>query len=228
MPAPISVIIPTLNAAEHLLGNTSALFEGIETGLIRELIVSDGGSSDDTLRIADAIGAEVVTGAPSRGGQLRRGCAASKGDHLLVLHGDTCLAPGWVGPAAAHLRTGQAGYFQLRFDQGGRVVAGWANLRSRIFGLPYGDQGMLLPRRLYDSVGGFPDQPLMEDVALARALRGQLVAIDHIAVTSSEKYRRQGWVRRGARNLWTLGRYATGADPATLAASYRQSGRPKS
>ena len=81
---------------------------------------------------------------------------------------------------------------------------------------------MLIHRDLYDAVGGFPDQPLMEDVALARALRGKLVALDAVAVTSAAKYRRQGWLRRGGRNLWTLLRYATGTSPERLAQSYNR------
>lgn len=222
MPAPISVVIPTLNAANSLPGCASALFEGNEAGLIRELIVSDGGSDDATLQVADAIGAQIVTGPASRGGQLRRGCASARGDILLILHADTQIAPGWVGPVAVHLQNAQAGYFDLAFDRGGAVVSGWANLRSRALGLPYGDQGLLVPRALYEQVGGFRDQPLMEDVAMSRALRGQLTRIGHDAITSAEKYRRQGWVRRGARNLWTLARYFAGTDPEVLAAAYRR------
>ncbi len=101
----------------------------------------------------------------------------------------------------------------------GKAVAAWANLRSRL-GLPYGDQGLLLPRALYQSVGGYPDQPLMEDVALARALRGHLLGLDVTVVTSADKYARQGWLRRGARNLWTLIRYFAGVAPAKLAKGY--------
>ena len=102
------------------------------------------------------------------------------------------------------------------------MVAAWANLRARLFGLPYGDQGLLIPRALYTHVDGYPDMPLMEDVAMARRLRGQLVALDAVAVTSSARYRQQGWVRRGARNLWTLARYFAGVDVATLARQYRR------
>ena len=227
MRAPISIVIPSLNAAAALPACLAALVEGLQAGVIREVIVSDGGSTDNTRALAEGWGAEVILGAPSRGGQLRRGCGAARGDWLLVLHADTVLAPGWTDAAQNHManRGGAAGWFRLRFDQRGlvpRLVAGWANLRSGL-GLPYGDQGLLLPRALYEEVGGYPDQPLMEDVALARALRGRLHRLEGLAITSAEKYRRQGWLRRGGRNLWTLGRYAMGASPDDLAQSYRRS-----
>ncbi|WP_299742520.1 TIGR04283 family arsenosugar biosynthesis glycosyltransferase [uncultured Tateyamaria sp.] len=222
MPAPISVIVPTLNAEAALGPTLAALMEGVDGGLIAELVVSDGGSTDDTLKRADAWGANIVTGPPSRGGQLRRGCEAARAEWFLVVHADTVLSPGWSEVVSAHLGQRDAAYFKLRFDRGGRAVAAWANLRARLFGLPYGDQGLLIRRDLYARVGGYPDIPLMEDVALARALRGQLVPLDATAVTSAEKYRRQGWVRRGARNLWTLTRYLAGADPEALAAAYRR------
>lgn len=220
MRAPISVVIPTLNAQDTLPACLSSLMEGLDAGLIRDLVISDGGSQDDTRVLADAWGATILTGAPSRGGQLRRGCAAAGGEWLLVLHADTELSEGWSCAVRAHLSTMQAGWFQLEFDKGGAWVAGWANLRARM-GLPYGDQGLLLPRRLYQEVGGFADIPLMEDVALARALKGRLRPIEATAMTSADKYRQRGWVRQGARNLWTLMRYFAGVSPETLAAGYR-------
>jgi rSAM/selenodomain-associated transferase 2 len=222
MRAPISVVIPTLNAQETLPALARSLMEGLEAGLIAELIISDGGSSDDSFEIAQALGATWVTGPASRGGQLRRGCEAAQGRWLLVLHADTQLAPGWSRHVAEHLRTQKGGWGRLQFDQGGRFVAAWANWRAQIFGLPYGDQALLLPASLYHSVGGYPDQPLMEDVALARALKGQLICAGFTAITSAEKYRKQGWLRRGTRNLVTLTRYFLGADPARLAAFYRR------
>jgi rSAM/selenodomain-associated transferase 2 len=228
MRAALSVVIPTLNAENGLPACLAALMEGLETGLIRELVISDGGSVDKTLLIADEVGAVVVTGAPSRGGQLRRGVTTAKGDWVLLLHADTVLAPGWSEAVINHMPNEQAGYFRLSFASAGvpaRIVAGWANLRSNWFGLPYGDQGMVLPRALLDSVGGVPELPLMEDVALARALRGQMVALPIIARTSAEKYETEGWFRRGIRNLWTLCRYLCGADPERLAQDYRRSAR---
>ncbi len=225
MRAQISVVVPTLNAEGALGACFSALMEGLEVGLIRELVVSDGGSSDATGPTAQAWGAEVVHGLASRGGQLRRGVAAAQGEWLLILHADTVLAQGWSTAVRAHLdNEEQAGWFPLAFDQRGMaagIVAGWANLRSRA-GLPYGDQGLLIHRKLYEKVGGYPDQPLMEDVAIARALRGRLRKLDSVAVTSAAKYRAQGWLRRGGRNLWTLVRYGAGVTPERLAQSYRK------
>lgn len=225
MRAPLSVIIPTLNAQDELMRCLQSLMEGLESGLIRELIVCDGGSSDGTVAVAQAWGAQVLHGAPSRGGQLRRGCAAAKGDWLLVLHADTALEPGWAEVVYSHITTSpKAGWFRLRFNTGGvaaALVAGWANLRS-MAGLPYGDQGLVVPTSLYTQVGGYHDQPLMEDVALVRALKGQLAPLGATAVTSAAKYQRKGWLRQGAGNLWTLLRYIAGWDVDRLAKSYRR------
>ncbi|WP_417525965.1 TIGR04283 family arsenosugar biosynthesis glycosyltransferase [Marinovum sp.] len=224
MRAPISVIIPTLNAGDALPACLMALGEGLQEGLIRELIISDGGSDDSTLRTAQAAGAEIVTGPPSRGGQLRRGAARAQGDWLLFLHADTRLAQGWTAPVLAHLPSETPAAFRLAFDSRhpmARVTAAWANLRSRAFNLPYGDQGLLLPRKLYDVAGGYPDQPLMEDVALARAL-GPITLLPATALTSAERYERDGWLRRGSRNLLTLARYAAGTPPETLAKTYQK------
>lgn len=225
MRAPISVIIPTLNAAQRLPLCLAALGEGLASGYIRELVISDGGSTDDTLAIAQAAGAVVVTGAASRGGQLQRGAQAAQGAWLLFLHADTVLENGWTKPVNAALGTQGAYYFQLRFDADGLapwLVSGWANLRSRVLGLPYGDQGLLVDRQTYTHAQGFADIPLMEDVAIARALGPRLAPLPAQAITSADKYRRQGWVRRGSRNLWTLVRYWAGASPDVLAKAYRR------
>ncbi len=230
MPAPISVVIPTLAAGEELAATLAALVEGLEAGALRELVVSDGGSSDGTLEIAEAWGGTVVIGPPGRGGQLARGVAAASGAWLLLLHADTRLAPGWSEAALAHIRahSDEVGWFRLAFRAEGpapRLVAGWANLRSRVLGLPYGDQGLLIRRELLEAAGGVPDLPLMEDVALARALRGRLREMPAIARTSARRYETEGWFRRGARNLMILVRFLMGADPSKLAEIYDGGGR---
>ncbi|SLN38734.1 PGL/p-HBAD biosynthesis glycosyltransferase/MT3031 [Roseovarius litorisediminis] len=223
MRAALSVVIPTLNAATALPACLGALIEGLEAGLIRELIISDGGSDDGTLQLADEAGAVIVQGAASRGRQLRHGAEISQGDWLLFVHADTILPAGWSGMIREHMTTEQPAHFRLSFDVSGLMpglVAGWANLRSRLLGLPYGDQGLLISRADYDAVGGFRDMPLMEDVAMARALRGRLKSLPMTVRTSAAKYQRDGWLRRGARNLMLLLRYFAGADPARLAGRY--------
>lgn len=222
MPAPLTVVIPTLNAADDLPATASALMPGVAAGLIRALVVSDGGSEDGTLALADALGAVVVSGPAGRGGQIRRGVAAADTDWVLILRADTWPAGDWVAALTAHLakHPDKAGYFHLRFRAEGiapRLVEGWANLRSRLFKLPYGDQGLVISRHVMAEVGGMPDLPIMEDVALARALRHRLRPLPALALTSAERYQRAGWLRRGSRNLLTLLRYLAGASPKDLA-----------
>ncbi len=225
MAAPVSVVIPTLDAAERIGPCLVALAEAAADGLIREVIFADGGSSDAIAEIADAVGARLLPCPRGRGPQLAAGAAAARGDWLLFLHADTVLSPGWAAAARRHMdrRPDAAGWFALRFDAPGpaaRIVAGWANLRARLFGLPYGDQGLLVPARLYRKVGGHPPIPLMEDVALVRRL--PLRPIEAQALTSADRYRRDGWLRRGARNLSTLILYFAGAAPDKLARRYEK------
>lgn len=195
--------------------------------MIRDLIVSDGGSGDDTVKIAEEAGAVVVTGPKGRGGQLHRGAEAAKGEWLLFLHADTRLAPDWVGAAATHREAhpNLAAAFRLKFRAKGiapRLVATWANMRSAALNLPYGDQGLMMSRALYEYTGGYPDQPLMEDVAMARALKGRLRLLDTYAATGAERYERNGWLRQSLRNFGTLTRYSFGADPSDLSKRYHK------
>ena len=221
----ISVIIPTLDAAEELPGTLAAL---AESGLLREIIVSDGGSRDDTVAIAAAAGAHVVTGPHGRGIQLIAGAAAATGDWLLFLHADCRLAAGWERAAAEFIArpdaSGPAGYFTFALDDPDpaarrleRIVA-W---RCRVLGLPYGDQGLLIARGLYEAVGGFAPIPLMEDVDLIRRLgRGRLAPVGAQAISSARRYRRDGYLRRPLRNLLCLSLYFAGVPPRRIARLY--------
>lgn len=228
MTAPVSVVIPTLEAAGRIGPCLGALGEAVMDGVIHEVVIADGGSSDGIAAIAEAVGARVVGAPPGRGPQLAAGAGAARGHWLLFLHADTVLSPGWGAAVLAHIQTrpGHAGHFTLRFDRSGLmagIVAGWANLRSALFALPYGDQGLLVSRALYDKAGGYPPIPLMEDVALVRRIgRRRLARLRAGAVTSAARYAADGWLRRGWRNLTTLALYFLGADPAWLARRYER------
>ncbi|MEM6408080.1 MAG: TIGR04283 family arsenosugar biosynthesis glycosyltransferase [Pseudomonadota bacterium] len=227
MQAQLSIIIPSLNAASSLPATLDTLLPGVAVGFIREVVVSDGGSTDATRQIADDAGCEIITGTPGRGAQLARGAAAARGEWVLFLHADTHLPEAWVGAVVQHMSSSQdAAVFELSFRARGMMpamVAGWANLRTRVFGLPYGDQGLLISRQLYEQMGGFEPIALMEDVAMARRLKGRITVLPEAVSTDASKYIKSGWVRRGARNLWTLARYFAGADPTKLAKRYHKS-----
>lgn len=224
----ISVVIPTLDAAPHLARALAPLVPAVAEGLVRELVISDGGSRDDTLAIADGVGARIVEGPRGRGRQLIAGAAAARGDWLLFLHADTALEDIWARDAARFIDAARdrprAAAFRFAFDDdapAARRAARWVDLRCRVLALPYGDQGLLISRAFYDAVGGYRDLDLMEDVDLVRRIgRARLTMLSARAVTSADKYRRDGYGRRARRNLVLLARYMMGADPADLAKRY--------
>jgi rSAM/selenodomain-associated transferase 2 len=224
----ISVVIPTLDAARRLPHALAPLVAAVADGVVKQVIVSDGGSTDETVAIAEAAGCDIVAGEKGRAKQLRAGAEAAKGKWLLFLHADTVLGPGWVAEAQRFMESPQArkraAVFRLAFDddspQARRVVF-WARLRARVMKLPYGDQGLLISRFFYDGLGGYPDLPLMEDVELVRRIGPKrLVLLETEAVTSAEKYRRDGYDKRAWRNLVLMARYLMGADPVELAKAY--------
>jgi rSAM/selenodomain-associated transferase 2 len=216
----LSVVVPALNASATLGACLAAVGEADET------IVVDGGSSDGTAAIARGSGARLVLSPRGRGVQLAAGAAAAKGDWLLFLHADTLLAPGWRESAGRHMAQapGKAACFRFRLDAGerrARLIEAGVALRVGLLGLPYGDQGLLVPRRLYDAVGGYRPLPLMEDVDLVRRIGlRRLGRLDVDAVTSAARWRRDGWLRRSGRNLLCLALYRFGMSAERVARLY--------
>ncbi len=223
----LSVVIPTLGAASTLGRTLDGLDEGAE--LVREVIVADGGSRDGTVALAARRGARVVTAAGGRGAQLAAGAAAAVEPWLLFLPADTRLAAGWAEAAksfaAAPDHARRAAVFRFALDDeapAARRLEAMVAWRCRVLALPYGDQGLLLARPFYQSLGGFRPLPLMEDVDFVRRIgRGRIELLDVPAVTSAARYRSGGYVRRSARNLACLGLYFLGLPPGAITRFYR-------
>jgi rSAM/selenodomain-associated transferase 2 len=227
----ISVIIPTLNAERTLVHSLAALVPAVVEGIVQEAIVVDGGSTDDTSAIAEAAGTHLVEAPAGRGSQLEAGASHARGDWLLFLHADTVLEPGWAEEAQSFMerveegrRAQAAAFFRFALDDDGlmpRFVEWLVGLRCHLLALPYGDQGLLISRHLYNRVGGFRPLPLMEDVDLVRRLRrNEIVMLKSRAVTSCERYRREGYLARSLRNLGCVLLYYLRVPPRVLARLY--------
>lgn len=226
----VAAIVPTLNEEPRIAGLIGALRA---LGSDTEVIVSDGGSKDGTLTIARGLADQVVRGPAGRGGQLNRGAQAASAPLLFFIHADSeftaearAALMGWLDdPRSAK----GAATFQFALAARGsrwRAVEWGQRLRHRLTGVAFGDQGLILPRALFERLGGYPDVPIMEDATFHRAVR-RAASIHTLAAplpTSARRFERQGWIRSVARNqlLWAL--HAFGADPQRLAQAYRPEG----
>ncbi len=217
----LSVVIPALNAAETLDATLASLGNG------HEIIVVDGGSSDETAALASRLGARVLASPRGRGQQLSAGAKAASGEWLLFLHADTWLAEGWLAVVTRHARGAgpdQAAVFGFALDDGSwraRLLERLVALRVRVLRLPYGDQGLLIHRDLYGRLGGYRPLPLMEDVDLIRRIgRRHLMVLDAEAITSVRRWRQDGWLRRSLLNLGCLALFYCGTSPNRIARLY--------
>lgn len=219
----ISVIIPTLNAARALPATLAALDD------VDEIVVADGGSTDDTVAVATDFGARIVTANVGRGTQMIVGEHAARYGWLLFLHADTALEKGWRREAERFVsdpsNAQRAAVFHFTLDDDSREARRLESMvawRVRRFGLPYGDQGLLIHRDFYHSLGGFRPWPLMEDVDLMRRIgRDRVIMLNTTARTSAERWRREGWWRRSVKNLSCLMLYFLGVSPRLIARLYR-------
>ncbi len=225
----VSVVIPALDEAEHIVPVLEALQPLRAAG--GEIIVADGGSTDATADVARPLADTVLSCAPGRARQMNAGAAMARGDWLWFLHADTVAgAPALAALRAAMARPGvQWGRFDVCLSGRHpllRVVERAMNLRSRLTGICTGDQGIFVRRELFRALGGYADIPLMEDIELTRRLRrhGRPLCITAPLVTSSRRWERHG-VMRTIVLMWRLRlAYALGASPHRLARLWRASG----
>ena len=225
MTARLAVIVPVLNEATGIVGALQALAPLRAQG--HELIVVDGGSSDNTVALSRPHADRVVDSPQGRARQMNAGAALASGDVLLFLHADTQLPSGAATLLQHAVAQGAAwGRFDVRIE--GRsawfpVIARCMNGRSRLTGIATGDQAMFVRRDVFQRVGGFPDQPLMEDIELSRQLRAiaQPACLRACVRTSGRRWESHG-VWRTILLMWQLRwRYWRGVPADQLAKAYR-------
>ncbi len=215
----ISVVIPTLDEASRIVRAVESV---VAPGI--EVIVVDGGSQDETCRLAHDAGARVLATSRGRARQLRLGGEKSSGDVILFLHADTELASGWQqGIRRALSDPGCAGgAFAFRLAERGlreKWIERGVALRVAIFRLPYGDQALFVRRSVLEQMGGVPIVPMMEDLDLVRGIKraGRLRMLDLAATTSSRRYAGRGTLRTILQHQIALLGWWLGWDRAWLA-----------
>ncbi len=221
----ISIIVPVLDEADAILGALDALAPYRTRGV--ELIVVDGGSRDATVPRAAPHADRVVVAPRGRATQMTAGARLARGEVLIFLHADTRLPP--YADRLVLERLARCGRTWGRFDVkiGGRhplltVVAALMNLRSRLTGIATGDQAIFARRDAFETVGGYPEVALMEDIALSARLKrlSRPLCLRARAVTSGRRWEKHGLLRTVVL-MWRLRlAYFVGADPSALARRY--------
>jgi len=220
----LSIVVPVLNEAAEIETTLQALAPLRTRGC--EVIVVDGGSADDTLALAKSLADRTIAAPRGRASQMNAGGATAKGDVLLFLHADTRLpenADALVIDALSRSRRAW-GRFDVRFTKGALPLIAWTmNVRSRLTGIATGDQAMFVTRKAFESVGGFPEIALMEDIALSARLKriSRSAFVSARVTTSPRRWQKHGTIRT-ILLMWRLRfAYFFGAPPEALARAYR-------
>jgi rSAM/selenodomain-associated transferase 2 len=219
----VSIVIPVLNEAP-LIGATAAALNGLPGAF--EVVVVDGGSTDETVALARACGLRVIEAARGRGPQMNAGAAVTQGETLLFLHADTCLPEKawWLIEAALQAPDVCGGNFSLRFagETGGAKLLTRIYPLLRFLGLVYGDSAIFVRRSVFEALGGYRAIPLFEDCDLYQRLRrkGRFVRLAAYATTSARRFEGQ-FLRTFVG--WTVLQmlYWLGVAPQWLARLYR-------
>ncbi len=223
MTAWLSIVVPVRNEAATLPATLAPLQPWRERGV--EIIVVDGGSDDGTPACAEGLADRVLASPPGRARQMNAGAAVAQGDVLLFLHADTRLPAGAAGLVAAALRNRHWGRFDVRLSGSAwplRVIERLMNLRSCLTGMATGDQAIFVRRAAFLTVGGYPDIPLMEDLALSKRLGrfGRPVCLRPPVITSSRRWESQGILRTVLLMWWLRLLWFLGVSPQRLVRRY--------
>ncbi|WP_445626865.1 TIGR04283 family arsenosugar biosynthesis glycosyltransferase [Nostoc sp. DSM 114167] len=223
--AKISIIIPAINEA----GNIKKAIATTQANLNIEVIVIDGGSSDDTVAIAQSLNVKVISSSPGRAVQMNAGAVAASGEILLFLHADTRLPTGFDEMIRTALQQPGivAGAFKLRIDASLlslRWVEWGVNVRSHFYQMPYGDQAIFLTKEVFQKIGSFPELPIMEDFELMRRLKriGRIVIIPTPVVTSARRWLQKGVLKTTLLNQIVIIAYLLGVSPERICRWYRR------
>jgi rSAM/selenodomain-associated transferase 2 len=219
----ISIVIPVLNE-EKSIATTLAALAPLKP---HELIIVDGGSTDSTREICKRLGAAVLSAPRGRGRQMNHAARQATGDVLLFLHADTRLPNSAFADMHAALRNPQCvgGRFDVQLEGSHwmlRMIGAMISLRSRISKVATGDQAIFVRREIFDELGGYPDIPLLEDVAFSRALKrkGAVACLRSRVVTSARRWEADG-IWRTIFRMWTLKLfYFLGVSPVRLKRYY--------
>ena len=218
----ISVIIPTFNESSII----EPLLHSLSAARAEEVIVSDGGSTDDTVAKARRY-ATIVSGARGRAEQMNRAARLASGEVLLFLHADVRLEPLALQAVASAMRDPSiaGGNFEIAFDGDDTAASifGWINRQRYRFGIFYGDSGIFVRRTVFEEFGGYREWPILEDYELARRLwrRGRVAFLPNKIHVSNRRWRKAGMWTTLWYWFWIQGLYIAGVPPRRLAAMYR-------
>ncbi|MEM6399568.1 MAG: TIGR04283 family arsenosugar biosynthesis glycosyltransferase [Cyanobacteria bacterium P01_D01_bin.116] len=222
--AKISIIIPALNESR----NIKATLASTQLSKNVEVIVVDGGSEDNTVDIAKSLGVRVIAGYQNRASQMNAGAMNATGDILLFLHADTLLPANFDVMIRKALQQPRivAGAFSLRINApqaGLRLVEWGVKLRSKWLQMPYGDQGIFITKEVFNSIGGFPKLPIMEDFELIRHLKklGEITVIPVPVITSPRRWLKKGVLQTTLINQLVIIAYFLGVSPKIIRSWYR-------
>ncbi len=227
----LTIIIPCLDSADRILPTLECLVEPTVSGLIKQVIIADGGSIDATNDLAEQVGADFISCPKGRGIQCKIATIYAKANWLLFIHDDSILSDEWDRIVSQFINdethNHHIGYFKHQLNSTSikaKLLSFSVYLRCKIFTLPYGDQGLLIHRDTYEEIGGFSSKPIMEDVELIARIKRQfgrksLVMLNSTIKTSDDKYR-NGYLKRIFRNFSYLMAYKFGKDPKAIAKAY--------